>query len=312
MKSWLVQLFFGFEITDIKFKKVSLHPNSKINTMKKILLSVALIAASFASNAQIIVNGDFEAAATPLLPGVATQTAGWGQGLYTMETTGAYAGTQSLKLSTINNAAVAAQLQSPSDTLTGFAQQTVDGVINNPANLSISFAYKFTRVASDTGIVLVNLYDTLLAGGTDDVLLYQAYTEFTATTSTWGTMSLPFAANPQATGTVNQLYIVAVSSNNAVASPGTTLWLDNITTGFVGVDENEVIAASVYPNPATDVLNIKMNEEVASVVITALDGKVVATENSTSINISGLNTGMYIYTITGVSGKVAKGNFVKN
>jgi hypothetical protein len=280
--------------------------------MKKLLLSVAVISASFLSNAQIIVNGDFEATATPLIPGVATQTSGWGQGLYTMETTGAYAGTQSLKVATINNAAVAAQLQSPSDTLTGFAQQTKNGVISNPENLSISFAYKYTRVASDTGLLLINLYDTLLAGGDDDVILFQAYAEFTATTSAWGMMSLPFAANPEATGTVNQLYIVAVSSNNAVASPGTTLWLDNITTGYVGVEENEVITATVYPNPATDVLNIKMNEEVASVVITALDGKTVATETSASVNISGLNTGMYLYTITSVSGKVAKGNFVKN
>jgi hypothetical protein len=77
------------------------------------------------------------------------------------------------------------------------------------------------------------------------------------------------------------------------------------------LDENTIVA-SVYPNPATDVLNIKMNEEVASVVISTLDGKVVATETSTSVNISELNTGMYIYTITGASGKVAKGNFVKN
>lgn len=77
------------------------------------------------------------------------------------------------------------------------------------------------------------------------------------------------------------------------------------------LDENS-LSASVYPNPATDVLNIKMNEEVASVVITTLDGKTVATETSNSVNISELNTGMYLYTITGVSGKVAKGNFVKN
>jgi hypothetical protein len=112
--------------------------------MKKLLLSVAVISASFLSNAQIIVNGDFEATATPLIPGVATQTSGWGQGLYTMETTGAYAGTQSLKVATINNAAVAAQLGSPSDTLTGFAQQTKNGVISNPENLSISFAVKQT------------------------------------------------------------------------------------------------------------------------------------------------------------------------
>jgi hypothetical protein len=279
--------------------------------MKKLLLSVAVVAASFASNAQILVNGDFEAAINSPLPGV-SQTTGWGTGIFSPETTTPFAGTKSAKLETVNSPQLNQALGWGSDTITGLILQTVNGVIANPADLSISFAYKYTRVASDTGIVIVNLYDTLAAGDADDVLLYQAFAEFTASTSAWGNMTIPVTANPQATGTVNQFYFVAVASNNAVASPGTTLWLDNITTGFVGVEENEVISASVYPNPATDVLNIKMDEEVASVVITALDGKVVATENSTSINISGLNTGMYLYTITGVSGNIATGNFVKN
>jgi hypothetical protein len=279
--------------------------------MKKLLLSVALVAASFASNAQILVNGNFEAAITSPLAGVG-QTTGWGTGIYSAETTSPFAGTKSAKLETVNSPQINAAFSWGSDTITGFIQQTKNGVIANPANLSVSFAYKYTRVASDTGIVIVNLYDTLLAGDTDDLLLYQGFAEFTATTSAWGNMTIPVEANPQATGTVNQFYIVAAASNNALASPGTTLWLDNITTGFVGVEENEVITASVYPNPATDVLNIKMNEEVASVVITALDGKTVATESSTLVNISALNTGMYLYTITGVSGKIATGNFVKN
>ena len=280
--------------------------------MKKLLLSVALVAASFASNAQIIVNGDFEAAISSPLAGVG-QTLGWGTGIYSAESTSPFAGARSAKLETVNSPQINAAFGWGSDTITGLMLQTVNGVIANPANLSISFAYKYTRVASDTGVVIVNLYDTLAAGDADDVLLYQAFAEFTATTSAWGTMTIPVAANPEEpTGTVNQLFFAAVASNNAVASPGTTLWLDNITTGFAGVEENEVITASVYPNPATDVLNIKMNEEVASVVVTALDGKIVATESSTSVNISALNTGMYLYTITGVSGKVAKGNFVKN
>jgi len=73
-----------------------------------------------------------------------------------------------------------------------------------------------------------------------------------------------------------------------------------------------VIAATVYPNPASDVLNIKMDEEIASIVITTLDGKIVVSESSNTINISELNAGMYLYTINAASGKVAKGNFVKN
>jgi hypothetical protein len=78
----------------------------------------------------------------------------------------------------------------------------------------------------------------------------------------------------------------------------------------VGMEEN-VIEASVSPNPAADVLNIKISEEIASVVITTLDGKVVATEAANAINVTELNAGMYIYTVTTANGKVATGNFVK-
>lgn len=78
----------------------------------------------------------------------------------------------------------------------------------------------------------------------------------------------------------------------------------------VGMEEN-VIEAAVSPNPATDVLNIKISEEISSVVITALDGKVVANAATSAINVADLNAGMYLYTVTTVNGKVATGNFVK-
>lgn len=79
----------------------------------------------------------------------------------------------------------------------------------------------------------------------------------------------------------------------------------------LGLNENE-ITSSVYPNPANSELNIKTTEDVASVVITAADGKVVATSNSSNINVAELNAGMYIYQVTTISGKIGTGNFVKN
>jgi len=279
--------------------------------MKKILLSVALVATTFISTAQIIVNGDFEAPVTVPIAGVG-QTAGWGTGLFSAETTAPFAGTRSAKLETLNSPQLNQILGWGSDSIPGFITQTVNGPIINPANLTVTFSYKYTRVASDTGLVLVNLYDTLTADANDDVTLFQGFVELIASTNGWASMTLTLAANPQGTGTVNQFNVTAVSSNNSAISPGTTLWVDNFTTGYVGIEENEAINAVVYPNPASDVLNIKMNEEVASVVITALDGKVVATSTSTSISVSELNTGMYLYTINSVSGKVSKGNFVKN
>lgn len=100
--------------------------------------------------------------------------------------------------------------------------------------------------------------------------------------------------------------------------PGGADWNLNAALGIypvvnftAGINEN-VITASVYPNPASDVLNIKSTEEIEAVVISTMDGKVVAEGTSSSVNVSELNAGIYLYTATTVSGKVARGNFAKN
>jgi hypothetical protein len=70
--------------------------------------------------------------------------------------------------------------------------------------------------------------------------------------------------------------------------------------------------ASVFPNPASDVLNINTNGvEVASIAIYSLDGKVVATGNGTSVNVASLTEGMYIYEVVATNGAVSKNTFVK-
>lgn len=78
----------------------------------------------------------------------------------------------------------------------------------------------------------------------------------------------------------------------------------------VGMEEN-VIEASVYPNPANEVLNIKATEDVTSINVFTAEGKVVATSTAASVNVAELNSGMYIYEAVTVSGKVARGNFFK-
>ncbi len=131
--------------------------------------------------------------------------------------------------------------------------------------------------------------------------------------------------------------LVAVATNNAQTNPFASptysgeLWDDGtfhtissswtvalaftmypICSFTAGIDNN-VASASVYPNPANSVLNINSTEDVASVRVLTTDGKVVATSvSSTSINVADLNAGMYLYEVTTVSGKVARGNFAKN
>ena len=78
----------------------------------------------------------------------------------------------------------------------------------------------------------------------------------------------------------------------------------------VGIEEPLVTALKVYPNPASDILNFKVEDEWMSGYLTIFDmaGRVYAKENinnsSSKINISELPAGIYIIQL-----RTEKGNF---
>jgi len=281
----------------------------KYLAMKKLLLSFVFGISVVSLNAQII-NGDFEQAATPAFPNVATTAPGWGTGLYTIETGSPYAGMQSAKLATIYNPNVAAIIGFPSDTIPGIMQQIVSGPVVNPGNLTVNFAKKHALMAGDTAAVIVVVADTMAAGQMDDVYLYQVQALITGT-GAWSMQTLTVMAIPGAVGTPNAIIIQAISSGMN-PKPGSTLWLDNftMTTSGAGIDalNNEL---SVYPNPATDVLNFQVNEEVASIELFGMDGKLAMTSTQNAMNISALPNGIYFYTVNTVSGKILTGKVSK-
>lgn len=283
--------------------------------MKKLLLIVSCLTFSISLNAQLV-NGGFESPATPLLPGIATNSPGWGQGLYTVETTGAYAGTQFGKMKTIYDPTTAGLIQWPSDTIAGFIQQYIPGPISNPASWTLNFAYKNITTAGDSAAVIVQVYDTLTADPNDDVVMYGAAGVYSGSTTNWTMESLPLQEFTATGYTANAYVFIASSSigflfGTGNGYPGSELWLDAISisssAGVIELSSN----LKVYPNPANDVLNISANGEISNVVISTLDGKVVQTTNYTSVDVSNLTSGMYIYQVT-VNGKVSTGNFVKN
>jgi hypothetical protein len=87
--------------------------------------------------------------------------------------------------------------------------------------------------------------------------------------------------------------------------------LDDISVFNSAALNTNTISAKVYPNPAKDVLNVAVEGDNVEVIISTLDGKVVATDNSKKIDIANLTAGLYIYQVK-VDDKIATGNFVKN
>ncbi len=99
------------------------------------------------------------------------------------------------------------------------------------------------------------------------------------------------------------------------ADPDETDASNNIDLFFVGGASSiaELTAeVLVYPNPAVNVLNIESNEQVENIAIVALDGRVVLeAENTTSVDVSNLNSGKYIYRVRTSSGAILTNSFVK-
>lgn len=72
---------------------------------------------------------------------------------------------------------------------------------------------------------------------------------------------------------------------------------NGLTTGIKTNDPNN--AFSVYPNPAKDVITVKSNvaNTIRQISICDINGRVITTENSESVTLTGFNTGMYILKI---------------
>ncbi len=111
----------------------------------------------------------------------------------------------------------------------------------------------------------------------------------------------------------------------AAAGSGTTTITYEFTdsTGCTGIataditvddcsslDELAVGSVVVYPNPASDVLNIQSELQIATIQIVDLSGVVVANSTENAISVAHLASGMYVINVTTDSG-VATKTFVK-
>lgn len=294
--------------------------------MKKLLLSLGVFA-SLSLSAQTLVNGSFEAAMTPNanFPEF-TSTTGWFGWYTSAETVAPFAGAQAAKIETKIDATTNSLFGlGATDPLTGYFDQTIDGggsAIAHPENIEVSVMYKFTSVNGDSASIVVEVYDTLAAGNSDDVLLYFGYLDLFASVATYTNGVITMTADATGTGTANYVDVYAVSSqsgwfNANIPEVGNTLWMDDMsmTNYAASVKENNEIVASVFPNPTNDFLNFKINRDVKSMEIISMDGKVVisAEFNSTvgAVNVSSLDKGVYTYVLTTVKGEKSTSTFVK-
>lgn len=268
--------------------------------MKKLLLSLALITAGFASNAQVF----SENWTAPQAGWVSTQ----------LDADTNYWGVASVSSGTFASQGNFAYSESWQD------DGTSSGLALTPDNLLISPVINASGLTGSLTLSFkVGSPETTASG------FYEEYLSVYVTDGYNGlTAALASPIHSQVLAGGDQLYTFNYSINNMLGADSVMLVfrhhnctemnfivLDDINvSNTAGIDEN-VISASVYPNPATTTLNIDVAEEVTSVVILTTDGKIVASSTNKNVDIASLSEGLYLYQVITVSGKYAKGNFVK-
>ncbi|MBT2621851.1 DUF5074 domain-containing protein [Chryseobacterium sp. ISL-6] len=112
---------------------------------------------------------------------------------------------------------------------------------------------------------------------------------------------------PQSTGTAT--VVLSFNSNGKVVEKSLTV---NASTSTLGTAEVKKLELGIYPNPATDILNIKTQDKVMNTTIFDISGKVInAPFNNGQINVSTLTKGMYILKVV-TDKAVYQQKFIKN
>jgi hypothetical protein len=207
----------------------------------------------------------------------------------------------------------------------------VGNIFDIVASADITAINVVVNAAAEAGAQMyVKLYS--IDPATGDFVYVDESDPYTLTTANLGqTVSLPFI-NGAATLNAGESYLVVAGSlgdggasndlvvgTAGVSEAQTSFYLDEAGTWFYTTSTpmvrmnfdpsasiNEVENAfglNVYPNPASDVINVTLNKEVtATINVVDVTGKVVKTSTingtTTSINTAGLSSGVYYVNIT--------------
>lgn len=156
----------------------------------------------------------------------------------------------------------------------------------NPACINVSLN---VSLGNDTTIVLGETL-TLDAG---------SFTTYEWLPNSEITQTADVVADTEGIGT-HEFSVTVADANGCSASDTINVTIDfNVSSNGVSVANT-----TIYPNPSEGVLNIKSDVQIGLVEVFELSGrKVISTSNQTTLDITGLESGIYYLNIFGQSGE---------
>lgn len=162
---------------------------------------------------------------------------------------------------------------------------------------------KYKTMGGDTAIIYVmfNKYNA----ATDELdLIGLGHTSFAGTQTSYYQFNFPISwFTAEAPDSLQIMVMVGnLSSGDPIGTVGSYILLDDLTFGTsAGINEliiNDPI--NIFPNPASDRVEIGLSNELAGaeIRITDLNGKVVFTGKQTCIKLNDFNKGLYFINIS--------------
>ena len=107
-----------------------------------------------------------------------------------------------------------------------------------------------------------------------------------------------------------------VNYSNGLDCGGSVSWCKDEWAEYsefceLGIEENNNISFSLYPNPAQDVLYIESYEQIETIKIYSLQGRLVKEVSTSIVDVSNLKSGMYFLQIV-TEGIINNKKFIKN
>jgi Concanavalin A-like lectin/glucanases superfamily/Secretion system C-terminal sorting domain len=119
------------------------------------------------------------------------------------------------------------------------------------------------------------------------------------------------ATNAPVAGATNETFTPTANGNYAVVVDN-GLCTDTsscVAVNGVGIEENNLIAADIYPNPSSNQVTISFDGAVANLKITDAQGKLIrqqSIQNNATLSISSFDNGIYFFEIATEKGSTIK------
>lgn len=167
----------------------------------------------------------------------------------------------------------------------------------NTRYASLSGYLKFTKKGTDEGEASIYMFK-------NGILIGEGHFFQTTTIATYTQFEAKIAYDATFTGIPDSATIVFLTSNDPQNATGACiLWLDNIQLNkfALGIKQTPSALNQIYPNPFSGSLQVEIASEKANMLLTAVDGKVILSQEClhglNSINTQALSPGVYILQI---------------